>query len=108
MMEMWERLQQVDVGDEERYLELFKKLINDVESGDYDFVDREGEDYYIINENRMDTKFVHIVPKELMGLFNEMKSKLPQDFLGFTVLVNKTIVSCFGIPCSVLSKAIIG
>jgi len=55
----------------------------------------------------MNDNFVHIVPKELINLFNEMKIQAPEEFLGFTVLINDTRVSCFGIPCSELTKAII-
>lgn len=36
-----------------------------------------------------------------------MRINAPNEFLGLTVLINKTRVSCFGIPCSELSKAII-
>jgi hypothetical protein len=105
---MWEKLEKVNVGNKERYLELFKEIIKKVEVKNYDFKDVEGEDYYIVNEeNRKESRFVHIVPKELINLFNEIKDKAPDEFLGFTVLVGDVRVSCFGIPCSELSKAII-
>jgi len=100
---MWEKLEKVNLENKERYLELFRQLIKQIKLGKYDFKNKEGEDYLIINEKNI----VNIVPKELAGLFNEMKAKAPEEFLGFTVLVNKTRVSCFGIPCSLLSKAII-
>ena len=104
---MWEKLEKVNIKNKERYLELFKNLINLVESGDYDFKDKEREDYYLINEVNNRRKFVHIVPKELIGLFREMREQAPNEFLGFTILINNIRVSCFGIPCSELSKAII-
>lgn len=105
---MWEKLEKVNIKNKEKYLGLFKNLIADIKSGRFDFTDKENEDYCIVNEIRMDSKFVHLVPKELMELFNELKQKSPDEFLGFTILINNTRVSCFGIPCSELTKAIIG
>ena len=105
---MWEKLGRVNIKNKERYLELFKGLIKKIQKNKYNFEDEKGEDYYIINEeNRKSSKFVHIVPKELISLFNEMKEKAPDEFLGFTILINNVRVSCFGIPCSELTKAII-
>ena len=105
---MWEKLEKVNIENKQRYLKLFKELINKIQEGKYNFKDFEGKDYYIINEdNRKGSKFVHIVPKELISLFNNMKNSAPNEFLGFTVLINNIRVSCFGIPCSELSKAII-
>ena len=104
---MWEKLEKVDLKNKEIYLELFKNLINQVTSGDYDFKDKEKKYHYIINETNDKGKFVHIIPRELLILFNEMKKYHPDEFLGFTILVNDVRVSCFGIPCSELSKAII-
>ena len=106
-MTIFEKLEKVNIKNKERYLELFRDLIKQIKSGNYGFKDKEGEDYFIINEKRMDSNFVHGVPRELIDLFNEMKEKAPNEFLGFTVLINNVRVSCFGIPCSVLSKAII-
>ena len=105
---MWEKLEKVNIKNKERYIQLFKDLISKLKSGSYNFKNNDGGDYYIINEeNRKGSKFVHIVPKELMNLFNEMKEKVPDEFLGFTILINDIRVSCFGIPCSELTKAII-
>jgi len=47
---IFDKLEKVDVKDKERYLELFRELINELNSGDYNFKDIEGEDYFIINE----------------------------------------------------------
>ena len=105
---MWEKLGNVNIKDKEKYLNLFRDLINRIQAGNYKFNDIEGKDYYIINEeNRKSSKFVHIVPKELLTLFNDMRKDAPNEFLGFTILINNVRVSCFGIPCSELSKAII-
>ncbi|GBE19572.1 hypothetical protein BMS3Abin17_00296 [archaeon BMS3Abin17] len=104
---MWKKLEEVDIKNKEKYLEFFKNLIKQIEADKYDFKDKGGDDYKIINEKKHNENFVHIVPKELTNLFNEMKEKTPDEFLGFTILINKTRVSCFGIPCHILSKAII-
>ncbi|MBU2503732.1 MAG: hypothetical protein KJ879_01630 [Nanoarchaeota archaeon] len=105
---MWEKLRSVNIEDKEKYVGLFRILINQLESGTYNFINYEGEDYYIINEEkRKGSKFVHIVPKELINLFQEMKEGAPDEFLGFSVLINDVRVSCFGVPCSELTKAII-
>ena len=105
---MWEKLGKVNIENKQRYLKLFKELIGKIQEDKYNFKDFEGKYYYIINEdNRKGSKFVHIVPKELISLFNNMKNSAPNEFLGFTVLINNIRVSCFGIPCSELSKAII-
>ena len=106
-MSAFDKLLNIHLKNKERYLQLFKDLIKEIKAGTYDFKDKQGDNYLIINENRMNSKFVHIVPKELINLFNEMKEEAPEDFLGFTVLINNTRVSCFGLPCSILSKAII-
>ena len=100
---MWNELEKVDIKDKEKYVLAFKKLINQIQKNDFDFENKETEDYYIINEKG----FVHIVPKEVFNLFMKMKKQAPNEFLGFTVLINEVRVSCFGIPCSELSKAII-
>ena len=102
---MWKELEKVNIKNQERYLKLFRDIINKVQLNEYDFKDKEGKNYYLINEKNKN--FVHIVPKELIKLFNKMKEKAPEEFLGFTVLINNTRISCFGIPCHILSKAII-
>jgi len=104
---MWEKLEKVNIKNKEKYLELFKNLIADIKSGYFDFTDKEKGNHCIINEIRMNSRFVHLVPKELWELFNELRHKAPDEFLGFTILINNTRVSCFGIPCSELTKAII-
>lgn len=104
---MWKKLEKVDIKNQERYLKLFRDLINKIQLNKYDFQDLEEKDYYIINKKIKKVDIVNIVPKELIELFNEMNEKAPEEFLGFTVLINNTRVSCFGIPCHILSKAII-
>ena len=105
---MWKELEKVNIENKERYVELFRDLIEQIKKGRFNFKDYQGNDYYIINEEKNGEKFVYIVPLNLINLFNNMIASAPNEFLGFTVLVNKTRVSCFGIPCSELSKAVIG
>ena len=107
-MNMWKELEQVNIKNKERYVKLFRSLIKVISDGKYDFKDKEGEDYYIINEERDNEKLVYLVPSELINLFNKMRAFAPTEFLGFTILINKTRICCFGIPCSELSKAVIG
>ena len=105
---MLKELENIDIKNKERYLNLFRDLMEKIKSGNYNFRNEKGEDYYIINEDdRKGSRFVHIVPKELLRLFNKVKENYPDEFLGFTILINNTRVSCFGIPCSELSKVII-
>ena len=100
---MWEKLEKVNIENKEYYLNLFKEIIKKINSKTYDFKDKYEKDYLVINENN----FVTIIPRELKELYYEMKKEAPEEFLGFTILVNNVRVSCFGIPCSILSKAII-
>ena len=103
MNNLWEELEKVNIVNKEKYVIVFKKIINQIQKGAFDFRNKETEDYYILNEKG----FVYIIPKELFDLFHKMKKEAPNEFLGFTVLVNNVRVSCFGIPCSELSKSII-
>jgi hypothetical protein len=103
MNNLWKELEKADVKNKEKYVIAFRKLINQIQKKEFDFKNKETEDYYIINEK----DFVYIVPKELFNLFMKMRRKDLNEFLGFTVLISDTRVSCFGIPCSELSKAII-
>ena len=104
---MWEKLEKVNIKNKGRYLILFRELIDKINQGNYIPINEEKEDYYIVTEKRKGENFVHIVPKEVKSLFEEMREEAPNEFLGFTVLVDNIRVSCFGIPCSELSKIII-
>lgn len=106
-MNIWQELEKVNIKNKERYVEIFRNLIKNIRDGKYDFKDKEEKDYYIINEKKNDEKFVYIVPLELINLFHKMRASAPNEFLGFTILVNETRICCFGIPCSELSKAVI-
>ena len=114
-MKIWDKILNLDIKDKERYQKLFSEAVKDVQDNKLklNIGETEYEDYYIIiEENRMDSYFVHIVPKQAYPLFKEAQKQAPDSFLGFSVVAskynNKSIrVSCFGIDCSSLGKALI-
>jgi len=102
----------INVNDKKMCLEIFKKLMKKIKSGDFDYKDTQTENYLIINEDRLNSHFIHVVPKKLESFFNEIKGKNQNSFLGFTVLVGRNLdkdvrLSCFGIPCSELTRVLI-
>lgn len=113
-MKVWEKLSQVNVDNKEKYMGLFSGIVKQIIDNKYEFKEgiEEKEFCYIVNEkNRLNSLFVHIVPKDLFKLFREMQEKAPNEFLGFSVLVGKKEnmdirVSCFGIPCNLLAKTL--
>jgi len=114
-MNIWNKLSQVNVDDKETFKELFvetvKKFRNNFSLLDFGEIDK-GIYYLVIEENRMNSYFVHIVPKQVYPLFKEMQQKAPNEVLGFSVMIgkhkNKEVrVSCFGIDCSTLGKALL-
>ncbi|MBU0958071.1 MAG: hypothetical protein KKF56_04660 [Nanoarchaeota archaeon] len=100
---MLEELEKINIENKERYLKIFKETIEKIKENKFEFKDKKEENHSIINIKN----FVYIIPNELLNLFNKLKKQHPNEFLGFTVLINKTRITCFGIPCSDLSKAII-
>ncbi|MEK6888886.1 MAG: hypothetical protein AABW80_02140 [Nanoarchaeota archaeon] len=102
----------IKVDNKERYIKAFIDLIKSVKSNCFNYQDKEYTDYLIINENRLNSHFIHIVPKEILNTFNKIKDSNPEQFLGFSIFLGKyndkeVRVSCFGIPCSDLTRAII-
>jgi len=114
-MNIWDKLSKINIKNKEKYTKIFSEIIKKIKNNEYKLEERieEKEDYFIVNEeNRKNSFFVHIVPKEAYYLFKEMKEKAPNEFLGFSVLAGKKEdkdirVSCFGIPCSLLGKGLI-
>jgi len=105
-------LLKIEVKNPDIYVKEFKSLLKEIKKDEYDFKDKDYNSFLIINEIRLDSFFVHIVPKELFDIFNKMKDSNPEQFLGFSILAGKRLdkpvrLSCFGIPCSELTKAII-
>lgn len=113
-MDIWDKILATRVKDVEKYAKLFPQIIEYVLFKKEHFTDNvEDKDYYylITEENRANSTFVHIVPKELMQLFRQVQIQAPNEFLGYSVLIGRrdnkeTRVSCFGIPCSILAKSI--
>jgi len=105
-------LENVNVAHKEFYINVFESLVRKIRNNQFDFNDDSKEKYIIANEIRLNSHFVHIVPRELIPLFNKVRWDYPEDFLGFSVLVGKRMgtevrVCCFGIPCSLLTKSLI-
>ena len=105
-------IERINVKNKRLYLEIFEKLLKEIRLKKFDFKDSKNEDYLIVNEERLNSHFVHLVPRELESVFYEIKKNNPDTFLGFTILVGKTEgtdvrLSCFGLPCSELTKVIL-
>jgi len=113
-MQIWDKLLQVNLDNKEKFQRLFFETVDKVKRGDFALKVGETvkEDYYIVvEENRMDSYFVHIVPKQVYALFKEMQAKMPDEFMGYSVLAGKfndknVRVSCFGVQCNLLGKAL--
>ena len=114
MPNIFDELLQVDVKNKERFQELFSETVKKIKLGNFSIVvgEEEKEDYYLVTEDgRFGGYFIHIVPKEIYGLFKKMQAAAPNDLLGFSVLGgkhnNKDVrVSCFGVQCNLLGKAL--
>ena len=113
-MNILNKLLQIKIDDEDKYAKIFSQIVKDIQNNKFSFnFDKiEKEDYYIILEdNRMNSYFVHVVPKQLWNLFKEIQKKSPDQILGFSVKAgeykNKEVrVSCFGVKCNILGKSL--
>lgn len=109
-MNIWDKLLEVDVKNKEKFVKIFSDVVKMIGEGIFDFKEKKEDNYSIvIEENRVGSYFVHIVPDEVLELFKEMKKI--EGFLGFSVLAgkykNKDVrVSCFGIECNKLGKGL--
>lgn len=112
-MSIWNELGKVNVTNKEIYTALFSEIVRKVRQNQFDFEEKDNGDYKIvIEENRMRSIFVHIVPQEVYSLFKKMHETAPQSFLGFSVVAGRyggkeVRVSCFGIPCNLLAKSLL-
>jgi|SRR3989344_3412506 len=114
-MSIFDSLGQVNVPDKEKFQNLFYKLVKKVRDNEFEVEigEKKFKDYSIIvEENRKNSYFIHIVPEEVYGLFKELQVKAPNEFLRYSVLAstfnNKPVrVSCFGVECNKLGKALI-
>lgn len=111
-MKVWDELLQLDIKNKERFQDLFSYYVNEIgnERLKLDIGEADKGDYsLIIEDNRLGSYFVHIVPKEAYSLFKKMPAN---QFLGFSVVAgkykNKDVrVSCFGVECGKLGKALL-
>ncbi len=112
---LWDELSTLKVKNEEKYAKIFAKIVNDAKLYRYEWHEnmKMYDDYAIMCEqDRADSSFIHLIPKEAMPLFRKMLINHPNEFLGFSVLCGKIKgqdlrVTCFGVHCNILGKAII-
>ena len=84
-MKIWDKLLDVDVKNKEKYLKIFSDVVKEVKDGNFelDVGEEDKGDYFIIvEENRMNSYFVHVVPKEVYDLFKEMQEEIERPFCG--------------------------
>ncbi len=113
-MKIWDKLSQVNLENKEKYMKIYSDIVKKIQNNVFpiNVGETEKEDYYIVVEaNRMNSYFIHIVPKQVWALFKEMQKKAPNEILGFSVMAgkynNKEVrVSCFGVQCSFLGKSL--
>jgi hypothetical protein len=102
---MLEELEKINLENKERYVGLFRNLLENAQKGS--IRDEDYEDCILVRENLKGKELITIVPNLLINLFKELREKYPDEFLGFSVLVNNKRISCFGVECSELGKAVI-
>ena len=110
-MKVWDELLKLNIGNKEKFQSLFSYYVNKIKEGKLDLSPGEFDkgDYFLsIEENRLGSYFVHVVPKEAYSLFKKMPSN---QFLGFSVVAgkykNKDVrVSCFGVEWGKLGRSL--
>jgi len=111
MKKMFEELSKLKISNPERFKNSFNLIAQDIQDGTFDIeqerIDKENDHYIVVEKNRLNSYFIHIVPKEAYNLFSKIREEFPEEFLGFTVLIKKhhgkdVRLSCFGIPCTLL------
>jgi len=113
-MNIWEKLSRVNIVNKELYQRVFVETFKKIQKNSFslEIGETRKKDYTIIVESdRMNSLFVHIVPNQLYDLFREMQRTAPNEVLGFSVLAGKkegkeVRVSGFGIRCDLLGKAL--
>ncbi len=113
-MKIWDKLSQVNIDNKEKYQNVFIDVVKKIQNNDFQLTIGEtnkGDYKIVIEENRMNSYFIHIVPKQVYELFKEMQKKAPNEILGFSVLAGKhnekdIRVSCFGVQCNLLGKSL--
>ena len=108
-MTILDKISEINIKDKKYYCKVFSEIIKQIKENNFEFEEGifERDKYYLINENnRKNSKVVSIVPKEVFKLFKELQVKAPNDFLGYTVLINDIRITGFGIPCNLLAKSL--
>jgi len=114
--QMWQRLASLKISGKDECIQAFVRIMREVENGSYamQLGDQDKGSYILVHEQqRQGSMFIHVVPKEAYKVFQEMRSQMPDSFLGFSVLCGKIAgkpvrVSCFAVPTSDITRAIIG
>lgn len=114
--QIWQRLNSVKISVKGECIDAFLRIMREVENGSYalQLGDQDKGKYVVVHEQeRQGSMFVHVVPKEAYKIFQEMRRQMPDSFLGFSVLCGKIAgkpvrVSCFAVPTSDITRAIIG
>ena len=102
---MLKELEKINLENKGQYINLFGNLLNKLQRNQkftYEF-----NKSILIKEEIKGENLVTIVPRELKELFYKMRKKYPDEFLGFSILVNNKRINCFGILYSELGKVII-
>ena len=107
-MSIWDIINNLHVDDPDAFKLLFTSILKQIKNHDFDFTPRiedKGNCYLIVEQNRLDSIFIHLVPHQVYPYFLVIAGSTPDAFLGFTVLVGNSNdrpvrVSCFGIPCT--------
>jgi hypothetical protein len=108
--------EQIQGGDDkEACIKAFMEIVELAQKGRYSFSQGVADmgDYMVVHEDdREGSSFVHVVPKSMKRHFMEMRKKTSDTFLGFSILCGKNgsrdlRVSCFGVPTTDITKAII-
>lgn len=103
------------MDNKEKYQRVFAEVVKKIQKNDFPLnigEINEGDYTIVIEDNRMNSYFVHVVPKQVYNLFKEMQEKAPNEILGFSILAGRynereIRVSCFGVQCNLLGKSLI-
>jgi hypothetical protein len=114
--QIWQKLGSIKISGKDECIDAFLRIMREVENRSYalQLGERDMGKYVLVHEQeRQGSMFIHVVPKEAYKMFQEMRRQMPDSFLGFSVLCGKIAgrpvrVSCFAVPTSEITRAIIG
>ena len=104
---MLEELEEIQIENQEKYINLFKELINQVKEDALNRTFFEEQECKLIEFETKGENIIYLVPNPILTLFNKLRKKYVDEYLGFSVLIKDIRVSCFGISCDKLGKTII-